>query len=53
MSGKRLGETDDMALVGILSSQLVYSQFVAKFQLPEPVREAELLKQCLGRGIAN
>ena len=35
--GVRLGETDDMALVGILSSQLVSRQFVTNFTLPPPL----------------
>ncbi len=34
MSGARLGETDDMALAGILSAQLVYQQFVKDFRKP-------------------
>jgi asparagine synthase (glutamine-hydrolysing) len=43
-TGKRLGETDDMALAGILSSQLVYQQFVASFRMPAPVKDEEILK---------
>ena len=35
--GLPLSETDDMALAGILSSQLVYSQFVADFKMPPSV----------------
>ena len=31
-SGARLGEVDDMALVGIISTQLVYHQFVKAFK---------------------
>jgi len=31
-SGTRLSEVDDMALVGILSTQLVYHQFVKTFK---------------------
>jgi len=33
--GAALGETDDMALVGILSTQLVHQQFVQHFRGPE------------------
>ena len=35
----RLGETDDMALAGILSTQLVHEQFVARFTPPPPIDE--------------
>jgi asparagine synthase (glutamine-hydrolysing) len=31
-SGQSLGETDDMALVGVLSTQLVHEQFIANFR---------------------
>jgi asparagine synthase (glutamine-hydrolysing) len=41
-AGRRLGETDDMALAGILSGQLVYHQFVQDFQKPAPVSRGEL-----------
>lgn len=46
-SGKRLGETDDMALAGILSSQLVFQQFVAGFKTAEPVRDVEIRRSYL------
>ena len=36
-SGATLGETDDMALVGILSTQLVHYQFVRNLRRPEPL----------------
>ena len=36
-SGAVVGETDDMALVGILSTQLLHHQFVREFRLPEPL----------------
>lgn len=42
---KPLGETDDMALAGILSSQLVYQQFIANFKLPPPVKDEEIKKR--------
>ncbi len=35
----RLGETDDMALAGILSTQLVHEQFIAHFAPPPPIDE--------------
>ncbi|MCL4294801.1 MAG: asparagine synthase (glutamine-hydrolyzing) [Anaerolineae bacterium] len=47
--GARLSETDDMALVGILSSQLVYRQFVADFSMPPPLSAADDVKICAGR----
>jgi asparagine synthase (glutamine-hydrolysing) len=44
--GKRLGETDDMALAGILSSQLVYLQFVSEFKMPLPLAARDDVKVC-------
>lgn len=46
LAGGRIGETDDMALAGILSSQLVWTQFVDQFssRMPPPVRIEELSK---------
>jgi asparagine synthase (glutamine-hydrolysing) len=35
--GKALGETDDMALAGILSTQLVHHQFVQNFKKAVPI----------------
>ena len=43
-SGKPLGETDDMALAGILSTQLVFQQFVADFRLSPPATDGEMRK---------
>lgn len=47
-SGKRAGETDDMALAGIISSQLVWRLFVVDFQryAPPPIRYDELRRDC-------
>jgi asparagine synthase (glutamine-hydrolysing) len=47
-SGKRVGETDDMALAGILSAQLVWRQFVVDFRhhMPPPALPDELTKEC-------
>jgi hypothetical protein len=47
-SGKRLGETDDMALAGILSTQLIHHQFVAGFQMPPPISTKDDVKICTG-----
>jgi asparagine synthase (glutamine-hydrolysing) len=41
--GVRLSEVDDMALVGILSTQLVHHQFIRSFQKrPVPIHQARL-----------
>lgn len=43
MQGERpLSETDEMALTGILSAQLVHHQFVQDFHLPPPLPFTEL-----------
>jgi len=42
--GGALGETDDMALVGILSTQLVHHQFIEHFQLTAPLSESDPVK---------
>jgi len=42
--GLPLGETDDMALAGILSTQLVVDQFVDHFAKPAPVGPCDDLK---------
>jgi len=49
-AGKRIGETDDMALAGILSTQLVWRHFVNDFRarVPEPVQPHEVTKICIG-----
>jgi asparagine synthase (glutamine-hydrolysing) len=39
-----LGETDDMALAGILSTQLVHEKFIDNFQPPSPLTEADDIK---------
>jgi asparagine synthase (glutamine-hydrolysing) len=38
-AGKRVGETDDMALAGILSTQLVWRQFVVDFRHHMPLAQ--------------
>jgi asparagine synthase (glutamine-hydrolysing) len=37
-----IGETDDMALVGILSTHLVYHQFISAFRSVLPLTEARI-----------
>jgi asparagine synthase (glutamine-hydrolysing) len=39
-----LSETDEMALVGIISTQLVYNQFVDDFNKPKPLDETDDIK---------
>ncbi len=53
LGGKRLGETDDMALAGILSSQLVYKQFIADFQKKLPIPGSEDVKVCRGKNAGH
>jgi len=48
-SGRRMGERDDMALVGVISVQLLHHLFVANFP-PYPVREVDLTRICIGPG---
>lgn len=45
-AGKRIGETDDMALAGILSAQLVWREFVEDFarRMPAPADPRELTR---------
>lgn len=47
-AGKRVGETDDMALAGIISSQLVWRQFVDDFgsHSPGEITPDELKRDC-------
>lgn len=42
-AGNRLSETEDMAVMGILSTQLVHEQFVKKFEVP-PITRMNLIK---------
>lgn len=46
--GIRMYETDNMALAGILSSQLVHLQFVSSFKMPPPLSANDNVKVCLG-----
>ena len=42
--GQPLGETDDMAVAGIISTQLLHRQFVSNFNLPPPLAESAAIK---------
>jgi asparagine synthase (glutamine-hydrolysing) len=44
--GAPIGETDDMALVGILSTQLVHHSFVKNFRRPAPLSGGDRVKVC-------
>jgi asparagine synthase (glutamine-hydrolysing) len=44
--GSPVGETDDMALAGILSTQLVYQKFVKDFRRPDPLSTKDRVKVC-------
>ncbi len=44
--GQALGETDDMALVGILSTQIVQEKFVEHFSPAAPLSERDDVKVC-------
>jgi asparagine synthase (glutamine-hydrolysing) len=43
-----IGETDDMALAGILSTQLLHSRFVSNFKAVAPLSDADDVKVCRG-----
>jgi asparagine synthase (glutamine-hydrolysing) len=45
-SGAPVGETDDMVLVGILSTQLVHRQFVKDFRQCAPLSASDRVKIC-------
>jgi asparagine synthase (glutamine-hydrolysing) len=42
--GLPVGETDDMALAGIISGQLLHHHFVANFRKPPPISERDCVK---------
>jgi asparagine synthase (glutamine-hydrolysing) len=48
--GHPLGETDDMALAGIISTQLVDRQFVSSFRPSPPLDERDDVKVVVGTG---
>lgn len=49
-NGLRLSETDDMAMAGILSTQLVFTQFIQDFKQCPPITDADNIKICYGPG---
>jgi asparagine synthase (glutamine-hydrolysing) len=49
--GMRLSETDDMALVGVISTQLVHRQFVANYSMPAPLTDQDDVKVCQRRSV--
>jgi asparagine synthase (glutamine-hydrolysing) len=51
--GMRIGETDDMALVGVLSGQLVHEKFIQNFTMPAPLSETDDVKVCYDSTISS
>jgi asparagine synthase (glutamine-hydrolysing) len=51
--GHGLSETDDMALAGIISTQLVGRQFVSQFSTSTPLNERDDVKVVLGSGVTS
>jgi len=51
--GLRFSETDDMALLGVLSTQLLYKMFIDQFKLPEPISDEISVKICIRGTRAN
>ena len=51
--GANLGETDDMALAGIISTQLVHEQFVVNFRREEPVGGGDRVKLVQGGNVRS
>jgi asparagine synthase (glutamine-hydrolysing) len=49
-AGAAVGETDDMALVGILSTQLLDHHFVKHFRRPPPLAPSDPVKICRVNG---
>lgn len=49
--GAALGETDDMALVGILSTQLWHERFVSRFSPHAPLSQRDPVKICTVKSI--
>ena len=47
--GHHLSETDDMAIAGIISTQLVHSQFIANFSRLPALGGADDIKLCVGK----
>ena len=51
--GSRFSETDDMALLGVLSTQLLYQKFIEDLAIPEPVSKQDSIKICIRGQQAN
>jgi asparagine synthase (glutamine-hydrolysing) len=51
--GASLGETDDMAVAGIVSTQLVHRQFVARLPEAAPLDERDGVRVCRQRGLSS
>jgi len=47
--GAPIGETDDMGLAGVLSTQLWVDRFVDLYRAPEPLGERPNVKLCVGK----
>ena len=45
-AGRPVGEADDMALVGILSTQLVHHHFIEHFSSRPPLAATDPVKVC-------
>lgn len=52
-AGSAIGETDDMALVGILSTLLVHRQFVTHFRKSKPLDGNDAIKICRMKSIVQ
>ena len=51
--GLPLSETDDMALVGVLSTQLLVNQFVTNFTKPSPLSASDDVKVVIGKRLTT
>lgn len=51
--GGPVSETDEMALVGIISTQLLYQHFVAAFNPPPPLTASDPVRVCFGTKIST
>ncbi|NTV83980.1 MAG: hypothetical protein HGA23_06745, partial [Bacteroidales bacterium] len=50
--GGGVGETDEMALVGIISTQLVHHHFVDRFKMLPPLSQGDPVKVRVGKETA-
>ena len=51
--GLPLSETDDIALVGVLSTQLLVNQFVTNFTKPSPLSASDDVKVVIGKRLTT